>query len=112
MYLVPVEGTETINVSFSAQFVVQPFYETDGTSPAGSSDFSDTLTLAAINVVDANGNPIPGVTIASSSGIEYTVDPEPATSAIVMLPPTSLVFRPRRGNPRTRPGMHLNIIYE
>jgi hypothetical protein len=49
---------------------------------SGDSDFSNTLVLTALDVVDSQGNPVNGVTFASQSGTPYSVNgvvPEPTT---------------------------------
>ena len=86
---VPINGQnpQAINVSFGTGFRVDL---TDGSIPDGSNissmaQFSDTLTLTGIEVVDANGNPVSGVTITSDSGTSYPMDvPEPGTYVLVV----------------------------
>lgn len=49
---------QTIHVQFSNQFVVDANDVPEGSTFSGTSDFSSTLTLAQIQVVDANGNEV------------------------------------------------------
>jgi hypothetical protein len=44
--------------------------------------FGDTATLTQILVLDANGNPMSGVTITSASGTVYPLAVPPAPSAV------------------------------
>jgi hypothetical protein len=69
-----VDGTDaqSINVQFSDQAVLNTFDLTDGGTYSGTSDFSETLTLAGIELVDANGHPFSGWTVSSASGTEYS----------------------------------------
>lgn len=90
----PIDPTVTI----FAEGVVEPLdHGQEGTAAdtiiSGSlhSDFGDTVTLSSLLVTDANGNPIPGITIDSQSGFDYPVapgnlaTPEPAGLAIAGL---------------------------
>lgn len=74
---------QMVHVQFSNQVVFNTPDLTDGMNDSGISDFSATLTLAAIEIVDANGNPVTGVTATSASGTRYNVlgapVPEPAS---------------------------------
>lgn len=73
---------ESIHVQFSNQVVFDTPNLTDGGTYSGLCDFSSTLTLAGIEVRDANGNLVSGWTVTSDSGTVYPV-PEPATFAIL-----------------------------
>ena len=55
----------------------------DGSNVSGFANFSDTLTLAGVEIVDANGNPVSGVTVTTDSGVPVNVVPEPATWTLV-----------------------------
>jgi hypothetical protein len=51
-------------------------------------DFGSTVTLTSLLVTDANGHPIPSVTISSQDGVDYPLDPsnvvpEPASFALL-----------------------------
>lgn len=75
---------QEISVQFSTQVVHETFALADGGTYSGVSDFSSTLTLAAIAFEDANGNPVSGVTVTSDSGTVYPVSapvPEPGSLA-------------------------------
>lgn len=57
-------------------------------SGAALTDAYDTAVLNSITLVDANGNPIPGFTIASGSGASYTangVAPVPEPSGLLLV---------------------------
>jgi len=58
-----------------------------GTAPGICvSDFSNTLILSALDVVDSQGNPINGVTFSSESGTQYSANgvvPEPSTFGLL-----------------------------
>ena len=86
---------QSIQVQFSNQVVFNTPDLTDGGTYDGTSDFSATLRLAAIVVVDAKGNPVSGVTITSGSGTVYPV-PEPASLAALGLGALGLLRRRRR----------------
>jgi hypothetical protein len=67
-------------------------------------DFGSTVTLTDLLVTDANGNPIPDVTLSSADGYTYPVDPsnslatpEPAWLAPIGLLGLALFGRLRRG---------------
>ena len=67
---------------------------TDGSNVSATCDFSSTATLAAIEVVDANGNVVHDVTWTSASGTIYPV-PEPMTFAVLGLGLVGLIRRKR-----------------
>ncbi len=70
---------QNISVQFSTQFVHNTFEVADGSSTSGISDFSSTLNLVGIEVLDANDNPVTGWTVSSESGTVYQAVPEPAS---------------------------------
>ncbi len=86
---------QQIHVQFSNQVVFNTPDLTDGGTYDGVSDFSSTATLAAIMVVDANGNPVSGVTVTSGSGTTYPT-PEPASFAALGLGALGALRRRRR----------------
>jgi len=75
---------QSIRVQFSNQVVVDTFEYPDGSTITGRSDFSSTLTLARIEVVNANNELQTGWTVSSASGTNYPV-PEPATMSVLTL---------------------------
>lgn len=81
-----IDGTNptAISVQFSNQVVFDTNKLTDGGSYDGLSDFSSTLTLAAIEVRDANDQLVTGWTVSAASGTHYPV-PEPASMAALSL---------------------------
>jgi hypothetical protein len=65
------QNAQTIGVQFSDQVVFNMPYEVDGANDSGTSDFSETLTLTGIELVNANGQPFSGWTVTSQSGTVY-----------------------------------------
>lgn len=65
------QNEQTINVQFSDQVVLNTFDLTDGGNYSGTSDFSQTLTLAGIELVGPTGQPLSGWTVDSESGTVY-----------------------------------------
>lgn len=102
----PINGQtpQHIFVQFSNQVVFNTFDGSlaDGNTYSGISDFSATLTLAQIVIVDANGSPVDGVTVSSTSGTSYRVysTPEPASFAALGVGALALLRRSRRATPR------------
>ncbi|MFM9873316.1 MAG: PEP-CTERM sorting domain-containing protein [Fimbriimonadaceae bacterium] len=70
---------QNIGTQFSTQFVVNTWEVADGSTLSGISDFSSTLVLTGIEVLDANDNPVTGWTVTSDSGTIYEAVPEPAS---------------------------------
>ena len=57
----------------------------DGSTYSATGNYADTLTLAGIQVVDANGDPVSGWALASASGTQYPLGspvPEPGSLAL------------------------------
>lgn len=87
---------QTIHVQFSNQFVVDANDVPEGSTFSGTSDFSSTLTLAQIQVVDANGNEVTsGWTVTAASGTHYPTVPEPASFAALAFGAVILIKRRR-----------------
>jgi hypothetical protein len=85
------QNGQDIDIQFSDQVVFNTPYQTDGDNYSGTSDFSETLTLAGIELVDANGNPFSGWTVTSASGTQYrqiesTPGPAAALPFLVAVP--------------------------
>lgn len=57
----------------------------DGSNVSAICDFAATASLEGIQIVDANGNDVSGVTFTSASGTVYNPVPEPATMVILGL---------------------------
>jgi hypothetical protein len=86
---------QDVSVQFSNQVVFDfPDYA-EGSNLHGISNYSSTLTLDHIEVVDASGSIVSGVTVSSDSGTEYTVVPEPA-SLLALAGGVVLMLRRRR----------------
>ncbi len=74
----------------------------DGSTYTATGNYADTLTLAGIQVRDANGNPVSGWSVTSASGTQYPLGapvPEPGSLALWMGAVsigTLSVFRRRR----------------
>lgn len=89
---------QDVRVQFSNQFVVDTFNVADGSTLSGTSDFSSTLTLAAIEMLDANGNQASGWSVTSDSGTVYNgigAVPEPGSIAVLSIGMFSLLMRRR-----------------
>jgi hypothetical protein len=76
-----------VHVQFSTQTVFDLPFLTDGQNYNGTSDFSSTLTLAGIEMLDQNGNQVSGWTVTSDSGTVYnaiqgSATPEPGALAL------------------------------
>lgn len=76
---------QQVHVQFSNQVVFDLFNMADGLSVTGISDYSSTLVLDHIEVVDASGALVSGVTVTSDSGTNYQVVPEPASVIAVAI---------------------------
>ena len=93
-----INGTspQTINIQFDSDFSMHTSDFADGSTVSGEAAFSNTLTLADIEIVDANGNPVSGVTVTSASGTQYDLVPEPTTVAFLLLAGGVVLFTVRR----------------
>jgi hypothetical protein len=93
---------QQIHIQFSDQVNLFTPDLTDGQNYAGISDFSSTLKLTGIQVVDSTGNPVSGWTVSSASGTRYPLavsTPEPSVTALLLglgLPASLLALRHRR----------------
>lgn len=88
---------QDVHVQFSNQFVVDIWNGVpDGSNISGTSDFFSTLTLAGIEMLDANGNRVTGWTVTSDSGTHYATVPEPASFAVMIIGAIGLVTRRRK----------------
>jgi len=90
---------QEIHVQFSNQFVVDTYNVADGSNLVGYSDFSSTLTLAGIEVLDANGNQVTGWTLESESGTVYNgigSVPEPGSMLVIAVGAIGFLARKRR----------------
>ena len=77
---------------FYAQVVARSQY-TQGVDVNGTSDFSNTLALSSIQLLDANGNQVNGATYLTASGTHYNIlgakygpaaVPEPGSVALLV----------------------------
>lgn len=86
-YLVNGITPQNVHVQFSNQVVFDTFTLDDGQDYTGTCDFSNSLTLVGIEMLDANGDTVdPSTwTVTSGSGTVYTPVPEPATLALAGL---------------------------
>lgn len=69
-----IDTPQSLNIQFSNQFVLNTWEVADGSTITGTSNFSETLTLAGIMVVDSSGAIVdPSLwTVSSDSGTSYT----------------------------------------
>ena len=98
-YAVDGVNPQNMHVFFSNQFVVDTFNETDGSTISGTSDFSSTVTLAGIEMLDANGNQVSGWTVTSDSGTQYNTIgsvPEPTSIAAIAIGAIGFINRRRK----------------
>ena len=61
----------------------------EGVTYSGTGDYSDTLTLAGIQIRDPNGNPVSGWSLSTASGTQYPLlqpadVPEPGSVALLV----------------------------
>ena len=87
----PVNGItpQAVHVDFGTLANVGTQDVADGSTVSNSSDFSSTLTLAGIELYDANGDLASGWTVTSASGTQYntiqgSVVPEPGSMALLV----------------------------
>jgi hypothetical protein len=93
---------QNMHVQFSDQVNLFLPDLTEAGSYTGTSDFSGTLTLAAIEVVDPSGNLASGWTVSSGSGTVYSAiqAPEPTSLAFLMLGSVAALLRQRSRHAR------------
>lgn len=85
---------QEIAVQFSTQVVNDAWLYDDAITFSGLSDFSSTLVLDHIEVVDANGDLVTsGVTLSSASGTTYNMVPEPGSMLALSLGAVALLKR-------------------
>lgn len=75
---------QQLDVTFAAFFQVYTDKVSDGSDFTGEANYANTATLAGIEVVDANGDAVSGVTITSGSGTQYAMAPEPGALAMIV----------------------------
>jgi hypothetical protein len=87
-----------VNADFYAGLNTHVSEKTEGVSFYSSAKYGNTLTLAGMTVVDANGNEVHGWSVSSASGTNYPVGavPEPATMASIALGIGVLLRRRKR----------------
>ncbi len=83
---------QNVRVQFSNQVVADLFLFPDGSTISGTSNFSSTLTLAKIEVVDQNNNLVNGWTVTADSGTVYPV-PEPSAIVAIVVGGLGLILR-------------------
>jgi hypothetical protein len=85
-YAVDGINPQNMHVFFSNQFVVDAFNEVDGSTISGTSNFSSTVTLAGIEMLDENGNQVSDWTMTADSGTHYAlIGTVPESSSIFAL---------------------------
>lgn len=91
---------QDIHVQFSTQVVFDLPNLPEGQDYSGTSDFSATLVLAGIELIDPNGNPVPidQWTVNAASGTQYPkVVPEPCTMLLLLVGALAKSRTSRRG---------------
>jgi hypothetical protein len=103
-----VNGTtpQNINIGFAAGTYFDLSNLPQGFNYSGASDFSATLNLATIEVVDQDGNLASGWTVSSASGTIYPTNsgvsaPEPNTIALLCLGGVGMLKRPHKKSKRS-----------
>lgn len=81
--------------------------EGDSSMCAADSDYQDTLRVTGLEVLDSNGNPVPGATLSAASGFDYngrSSVPEPGTFVLLatLVAGAVLVHAARKHNDRSR----------
>ena len=89
---------QNMHVFLSNQFEVDTFNEADGSTISGTSDFSSTVTLAGIEMLDANGNQVSGWSVTADSGTQYNMVPEPSSLAVIAIGAIGIFVRRRKKN--------------
>ena len=92
-----------LSLAFSASSYVNPGVASGLLTGGGSANFADTVQLNEILVTDANGNPIPGITLTSQDGYSYPLAPANTPEPFMLLPLTAaaaLIVLRRRMNKR------------
>lgn len=96
--------------NFGAVFLVNasPDFTPEGADISGTADFSNTLRLSSIQLLDANGNQVNGATYLTASGARYNIAgatygpaavPEPGSVALLgglVVPIAALLLKRRR----------------
>ena len=102
-YAVNGVSPQKISVVFQAATVFDTPILNDGQNYAGASNFSDTATLAGIELVDQNGALASGWTVTSASGTKYNAiqgtTPAPSSALTLLLgaiPGVTVLLRRRR----------------
>lgn len=85
------------NVEFTTRFdaTTYDYALADGSTVAGTANFTSTITLARIDVLDANGNLVQGIPIQGASNTIYAT-PEPGTMGALGLGTLLVLHRARR----------------
>lgn len=96
-YLINGTTPQAISVTFSSQFSLSTDSVADGSNVSGMANFSNTASLAGIQIVDSNGRPVSGVTYTAASGTAYPMGvPEPGTWALLAIGMGLLLLVTRR----------------
>ena len=77
----------TVSTDFYGGMTSYVSQHPDGSTYTATGDFSDTLTMVGMQIVDANGDPVTGWSMTSDSGTLYPLTaptPEPGSVALLM----------------------------
>lgn len=98
-YAIDGVNPHNVHVQFSNQAVLNFNAIPDGSSFTSISDFSSTLVLSGIEILDSNDHPVSGVTVTSASGTNYAVlTPEPGSLAALGLGAAALLRRRKKSS--------------
>jgi len=79
-----------LSLAFSASSYVNPGVSTGLLMGGSSAEFADTVQLTEVLVTDANGNPVPGISLTSQDGYSYPLAAANTVPEPFMLLPLAL----------------------
>jgi hypothetical protein len=96
-----------VSLAFSASAYVNPGVSSGLLNGSASAEFADTVQLTQVLITDANGNPVPGITLTSEDGYSYPLAgantvPEPSMLLPLALGAAVVVLFKRSAKPLIR----------